>query len=227
VTAAIVILATAPLFRAWTFLGRATTDDAAADAGYGWLPPVTAAIVILATAPLFRAWGRVFLGLGPAEDELLSPVPHTSREADTSHPRRRVLLLLPAVLLVAASIGVGAWPGLAADATAAAERFTDPHAYVQQVLHGTAPPAIAVRPHATTSSSVVWAAVSTVGSVLLGGFLLFRGRLSARVRRTAWRALRPGVLTLRSIHSGHVGDYVSWLTFGTALVGAAFALVLR
>jgi hypothetical protein len=32
---------------------------------------------------------------------------------------------------------------------------------------------------------------------------------------------------LRAAHSGHVGHYVAWLTFGTALVGGLFALTLR
>jgi hypothetical protein len=32
---------------------------------------------------------------------------------------------------------------------------------------------------------------------------------------------------LRALHSGHVGDYVAWLTFGVAALGGAFAFVLR
>lgn len=37
----------------------------------------------------------------------------------------------------------------------------------------------------------------------------------------------PFVLSLGEVHSGHVGDYVAWLTFGLAALGGAFAFVLR
>jgi hypothetical protein len=31
----------------------------------------------------------------------------------------------------------------------------------------------------------------------------------------------------RAVHSGHIGDYITWMVFGVAVVGGAFALTLR
>jgi multicomponent Na+:H+ antiporter subunit D len=32
---------------------------------------------------------------------------------------------------------------------------------------------------------------------------------------------------LRSLHSGHIGDYIAWLTTGVALLGGILAAVVR
>ena len=50
--------------------------------------------------------------------------------------------------------------------------------------------------------------------------LLYRSRLVDVV-------LRPLVAPLRAVHSGHVGDYVAWLTFGAAVIGGLFAVTIR
>ena len=49
--------------------------------------------------------------------------------------------------------------------------------------------------------------------------------LTLRRRRVSDLGLRVG--PLKSLHSGVVGDYVAWLVFGVALVGALFAFLLR
>ena len=40
-------------------------------------------------------------------------------------------------------------------------------------------------------------------------------------------AVRGPTAALRAVHSGHVGDYVAWLTVGLAILGGAFAVALR
>jgi hypothetical protein len=42
--------------------------------------------------------------------------------------------------------------------------------------------------------------------------------------------LRPVVVTvggLRSLHSGHIGDYIAWWTAGAATLGGASLIFLR
>jgi hypothetical protein len=36
-----------------------------------------------------------------------------------------------------------------------------------------------------------------------------------------------GLQVLRSVHSGAIGDYVAWMTFGVAALGGLLALTLR
>jgi multicomponent Na+:H+ antiporter subunit D len=47
------------------------------------------------------------------------------------------------------------------------------------------------------------------------------------LRRGTARVLGAPVEALRAAHSGHVGDYVAWLTVGLAVLGVAFSLALR
>jgi hypothetical protein len=39
--------------------------------------------------------------------------------------------------------------------------------------------------------------------------------------------LGPPVATLKLAHSGLIGDYVAWITVGTAVIGGIWALLLR
>jgi hypothetical protein len=41
------------------------------------------------------------------------------------------------------------------------------------------------------------------------------------------RAFRSFVQPLRQIHSGHIGDYVAFLTFGVAAFGGVLALLMH
>ena len=75
----------------------------------------------------------------------------------------------------------------------------------------------------TTGASVVWALVTLVGSVAAALAGMYRTRLPHLFVAGFARAAAP----LKAAHSGHPGDYVAWLTFGTALVGGLFALTLR
>ena len=47
------------------------------------------------------------------------------------------------------------------------------------------------------------------------------------MRRGAARLLDPPVAVLKGLHSGIVGDYVAWLTFGVAALGGLVALIAR
>ncbi len=68
------------------------------------------------------------------------------------------------------------------------------------------------------------ATILAFGLAFLG---LYRRRLPRIVSVIARRALAPPVHILRGFHSGVVGDYVTWVAVGTAVVGGAFALLLH
>jgi hypothetical protein len=48
-----------------------------------------------------------------------------------------------------------------------------------------------------------------------------------RALRAPGFALRPLVAGLKSAHDGVTGEYVAWLTFGVAAIGAALAALIR
>jgi hypothetical protein len=40
-------------------------------------------------------------------------------------------------------------------------------------------------------------------------------------------SLAPPVRALKAVHSGVIGDYVMWVTVGTAVIGGVWAITLR
>jgi multicomponent Na+:H+ antiporter subunit D len=204
------------------FLGHALVEEAGSAVGYGWIAVVLTVSGIVAGAAILRAGARVFLGWGPRRDPLLTPEPAEEPEAGRETPR--TLLALPTAVLLAAGLAVSLAPGLKGAAELGAERFQDRRGYAAAVLDGNvheyhAPVAVTVpRP---TASSVAWSLASVAGAVGLAALALGRPRLSARLRRT------PGLEALRTAHSGLVGDYVTWLTVGTAVLGGLLALTFR
>ncbi len=79
----------------------------------------------------------------------------------------------------------------------------------------------------TSLESLLYGAGATVVAVGLAGVGLYRRRLPRAVAAVAGRALAPPIHVLRSLHSGVVGDYVTWVAVGTAVVGGVFALLLH
>jgi multicomponent Na+:H+ antiporter subunit D len=222
-------LATAGLPPFGTFLGSALIIRSASDVGYGWLPPLLVVATILAGGTVLRAAARVFLGWGDAEDPLLSHEP-SAEEEEPEAPGGRLsppLLFGPALALVLVGLGLAFTPGLAGRATQWAQRLEDRQARAAEVLRGVEPPESAPPSFHPGPAPFVYGAISTVGAIGFAGFGLYRGRLPALVRRTAGRVIGPPAETLKALHSGVVGDYVAWLTFGVAALGGLLAVTMR
>jgi multicomponent Na+:H+ antiporter subunit D len=204
-----------------TFTGHALIEDSASTLGYWWLPAVLAFSSIGSAAAIIRAGLRVFFGWGDDHDPLLSKEP-SEGSAPSDRPS---LALMQAVTLALAVAGlaVGAWPGLAANLVEAAHQFVDRTDYARVVLDHAPPAPVPHEVWHTTTSSVVWSVVTLVGSVAIGVASLYRARLPKAVTDALGRVLAP----LRAAHSGHIGDYISWLTFGVAVIGGLFAFTIR
>ena len=211
------------------FLGKSLLEESAAQHGYWWVAPLVTAVTIVSVAAILRVAGRVFLGLGAAEDALLSPEPDEEREVERDPERSSVLMLVPTALLILAGIGIGLVPGLEPHLQHAADVFRDRHSYVATVLQGRIE-------HGSVGSlellklpaaSVAWSLVSFFGAIGLAALALCRHRLvPERARRRTHALAGGGLRVLRSVHSGVIGDYVAWLTFGVAALGGLLALIL-
>jgi multicomponent Na+:H+ antiporter subunit D len=207
------------------FRGRALLEDAALGApGYRWVPALLALISALSAAPLLRAGLRVFGGWGTrAPNDPYAETRSDDEDAEDEAPSgTRVTspwLWGPAVLLLAASLGWGVWPGVARSAAAAAARFTDPGAYAHAVLGGGSA-AVAVAPpvQAPGLTAFLYAAASTGAALALAA-----AGLRERPNRGA---LAAGLDRVRALHSGHPGDYVTWVAVGATVLIGLFALAL-
>jgi multicomponent Na+:H+ antiporter subunit D len=199
------------------YLGHAEIDAAASASGRGWLPPLLWLAGALASAVLLRAGGRMFLGVGTRTDPQLSP------EMQAEPPPRggnMTLIWVTAAVVVLGSI-VSVVPGLPSRSEYSAARFVDRAAYAAHVLDGAAlPPAphlpLSLEPVST--ETILYGVGASLLALALAGLLLLR-----RIPRV----LAPPIRVLKAAHSGVVGDYVMWLTVGTALVGGVWAFTLR
>jgi multicomponent Na+:H+ antiporter subunit D len=211
------------------FGGHSLVEQGASGAGYPWIGAVLALASIVTSAAILRSGARIFLGLGPDEDRLLSPEPPERPPADPARsagPLMRGAMLALLVLGLAISLV----PGLERRAEQAASRFEDRQAYVAAVLRGETAarePPVAFRLESPPLASVVYGLVAVLGAFGLAALALGRERLSARLRRSLERATGPPVALLRAVHSGVVTDYVAWTTFGAAALGGLLALLLR
>jgi multicomponent Na+:H+ antiporter subunit D len=212
-----------------SFFGWALLVRSSADVGYGWLPAALTVASIVTGGTVLRAGARIFLGWGDAEDPSLSHEPPAEKE-EPEVPGARLsppLLFGPALALLAVAVGVAFTPGLAGRATQWAARFEDRPAHAAEVLAGKVPPAAPPPTFHAGGDAFAYRAVSTVGALGFALFGLYRRRLPELLRRRAGRVLGPPAAGLKALHSGVVGDYVAWLTFGAAALGGLVALLGR
>jgi multicomponent Na+:H+ antiporter subunit D len=210
-----------------TFLGKALIEESAAETGYGWVVVVFVVASGLSAAAGLRAAARVFLGWDPPD-----PRPSTSGihfETEAQHARTPAVMMAPIVVLVVLGMAVALTPGLADGAAEAAGRFVDTSGYADQVVEGVgrlraARPELDV--HISAAAVVAGVATTIVGvgvaALVLGRRWVPRGLLT--ILRPVTAAL---IDPLRSLHSGHIGDYIAWLTTGVALLGGILAAVVR
>lgn len=83
-------------------------------------------------------------------------------------------------------------------------------------VHTSPPP---LQPRESERASIIRNSISALLALLVALGTVFRMR--------PLTAFEIGFQLLRNLHSGHPGDYVAWLTLGTALIGGSFSLLLR
>jgi multicomponent Na+:H+ antiporter subunit D len=189
--------------------------DKATEGVHAWIPYLLALGSALTGAAVLRAAGRVFLGLGPEPgQEGQSP---TKPEHEKQRPS--ALLLVPVIIFLLACLA--AQPHVIEElALKTAATFMNHDGYAALVLDGRALQMAA--PSAAHSGSLIgWLAVAV--AVLVAAFQLARDRIPRFLRRVADLAAFPFFKALNLAHTGHIGDYAAWMTFGLLLFALAFA----
>jgi multicomponent Na+:H+ antiporter subunit D len=134
------------------------------------------------------------------------------------------------VVAVSAGVAISVVPGLGQRAEYAAGRFRDTRGYAALVLHGKPMPPPASLPvtiRHTSLESILYGVSATILALGLALVGLYRRRLPRAVAVVAGRTLGPPVRVLHALHSGVVGDYVTWVAVGTAVTGGVWALLLH
>lgn len=213
-----------------TYLGESAIDEAAQSAGYGWLTALLLGVGVLTGGAVLRATGRIFGGWGTAREEVPGIGGETNESPETPESRGRIpgSMMGPALALLLAGLAVGLFPEVRHGAEAAAGRMLDAPGLAARVLDGKPLPPAHVEPSEPLGKSALHGLLSSAGAVLLAGVTLLRRRLLPKSFLEALnRSVGDAVVGLRTLHSGHVGDYVTWLTLGVAGFGGLCALLLR
>jgi multicomponent Na+:H+ antiporter subunit D len=144
---------------------------------------------------------------------------HDGRERSGRPKRVPLTMVLPPLVLLAIGLGLGLTSGIEEHAVAAAAAFSDRASYAAGVLgtHGS--------PIPPRGPAVPADPVASAGGVLtdLGQALAALAVAAIALNRRA-AGLRPALAAgtgwLRRLHSGLVGDQVTWLAAGLALLAA-------
>ncbi|WP_269859549.1 complex I subunit 5 family protein [Streptomyces sp. RPT161] len=193
-----------------TALGKALAEHSA-QSHAAWLPAVFVLASAATGAAVLRAGVRVFAGAGrrPRENHEVPETTGSGEEPEIRDPSRRVPLPMLAVpaLLLCGSLALGLLPGIGRQLAQAAGLFTDRAGYVGAVYgyaHASAKPPAAD----WTAEGIALGLASAALAVVFAAAALWGAP------RDAQSVVRP----LRRLHSGHMGDYVSWLVVGIAVL---------
>jgi multicomponent Na+:H+ antiporter subunit D len=222
------VLSAAPMFG--SFFGKSLVDAASLEQGYGWLPTVFLICSGITGAAVLRVAGRIFGGFGahdppggPSEQEGSDE----GAETEGAHDHTPPIMVAPAVVLVVAAIVCGLVPHVIHAIEHGADHFVDRGSYVRAVLDGAHPHFLETPPSKLRGYDFLYGAGSTLLAVGLAALVLFGRRIAELMPERIVDAGRTAVGGLRTLHSGHIGDYIAWVTFGMAGLGGLFALTLR
>jgi multicomponent Na+:H+ antiporter subunit D len=207
-----------------TLLGESMISDGAKQVHQGWFAYIFMFVETLTAAAVLRATFRIFFGWGkPAPTDKSSRIdegPETKPEGVTP-----VLMFVPAAALILLGICITGVPQLRSAGRANAELFMDQPRYASSVLNNVQLAAPEEKKPESLTPSIIRCLATGLLALLLALATVFRNRLGTALKFT--RSLELGNSLVRKVHSGHPGDYVAWLAFGTALLGGMFFWFLR
>jgi multicomponent Na+:H+ antiporter subunit D len=196
-------------------VGSNLIHSSATEIGFEWQKWVSFFAAVLTAAAVFRASARVFFGWGaPGTQRKGISKSEAKTETEAGHHHTPVWMWAPAIVLVSGGLLLGTLPGLVQGALTAAARFQDSAGYAAHVLAGV--PLQTPVPHKDIAGDAWFGVLVLLVAMAFAGLHL----LSKRLHPPRKPALGP-LVQLQRLHSGHVGDYVAFLTFGIGVFGAA------
>ena len=210
------------------FAGDSLIESSAHSLGLTWLRWVIIAAAVLTGAAVVRFAGRVFWGWGYYEKEAVKGAKvDEGQETEKFHYRTPLVMIGPAAILMILGAAAGLSGRLLRAVAASANVFQNRNEYIATVLSGARAgglPMAAVPPHVFKYEfEGLFAAALAFLLVIMA---LFRSRLFKRPI-PGGRFVRIAVEYLQRYHSGHVGDYVTWLVIGVSVFGGLLIILLK
>ena len=209
-----------------TVFGEALTSNAAEAQGVHWLSLIFLLSGALTAAAVFRVGFHTFLGWGtsPISDRAaqVDELPETGEDQGNTP----WYLIAPPIICLTAAAALCVLPHLRESMLLAANRLIFQPGYLHVVYTGSTP-ALPLPPGLDLSSrgAALRGSIAAVLGLAVAFTSVFRLRLQRALRVGAY--LEGPLLVLRALQSGHVGDYVLWMTIGIAVIGSAYVVLLR
>ena len=159
-----------------TYAGKALMEESATDAGREWLNILMLVISAMTGAAVLRAGARIFMGWGVTENLDADTPSREEKETQENYNRAPLVMLLPAVALLAGALLLGFTHRFEPQAEATALRALYRPAYAAQVLeHRTVPTPAPEPPKPSQLPGLLYGAGATLGALLLAAMALFCG----------------------------------------------------
>lgn len=194
--------------------------------GFGFLKYVTLFAAIVTSAATLRAVLRIFFGSGSSSEPLWRKRSTELRETEPTRNRVPRSMSLTLVALLLAAFALGLVPKLKSTSVMHASRWLDTSLYID-ATYGRPIASAQVRDVGLEPASIFLTSTAFVSTLLLAFAGAHDRLLPTRVRRFALFIRDKLLAPLRALHTGRIGDYVAWLTFGLAALGGLFAILLR
>jgi multicomponent Na+:H+ antiporter subunit D len=172
-------------------------------------------------AAVLRAGGRIFFGWGSiSEAEASSPTEkRTQRESPGEQREVPWVMIAPAVVLLGLALALGLVSRLSTCAFDASAAFENREGYAAAVLNGSYP--VTPRSSEPPSQSPFFSFATVALGIAIALLQLFvtppRWVRSVTSRISDWA---------HQVHSGQIGDYVTWMIVATSVLGLVTALNL-
>jgi multicomponent Na+:H+ antiporter subunit D len=212
-----------------TFLGEHAIEDAAIRGGQWWTTIVFFLAGALTAAAVFRVTGHVFLGRGPKEDRSTRGAQNIKEERETEGGGKGVpaTMFVPALVLVLLAAALSVVPNFEEQVRASAYTMADRAGYQARVLDDMKLLDVEPANEQSPMTGSLLRSFGTVAAALLLAWFTSSPKWPERKKRPYALPLRGPLYALRAIHTGHVGDYAAFLTFGVAAIGLVLGLLIR
>jgi multicomponent Na+:H+ antiporter subunit D len=200
--------------------------DSLISAGSEWFKWIFLVAGALTSAAVARVGIRVFFGWGDCGPMDQAAKVDELPETEEHHQKIQWFLFVLPAFAIAAGAAVSFPPELRERSMEAAARLLDQSAYAQTVFRAGPGIVFVHSPKPIPESHTIEHGLLTLlSAVLLALAAVFHRRLPRRLRLASH--LEGSMHAMRVLQSGHPGDYVAWLTAGSAVLGGAIFLVMR
>jgi multicomponent Na+:H+ antiporter subunit D len=204
--------------------GESMVTQAATPLHFGWVRWIFLFGGVSTSAAVLRFSFRTFFGWGPASPSDAASTVDEKQETVEEGRKVPACMFVPAALMIALASTLTFMPSLIQIADAGGHRFADRPTYISMVIEGAAIAMPQLQPLSSERGSTAGAVFAGVAAFALALLTVWRGRSPFGA---ALEYFERGVPVLRHWQSGHPGDYVLWLTVGTAVIGGCFVVFLR